>query len=113
MHAREWSCDRTVAGRGSHPGLVYHNFTTLPVVLLEVHELAVMIKQNSTVRCSYLLAFRIYYSTLWGPLCCTRGQLPGLVPKVPGGPAIAGPCVEMSKAMFFNQWYTIILPLSL
>ena len=30
MHAREWSCDRTVAGRESLPGLVYHTFTPFP-----------------------------------------------------------------------------------
>ena len=28
----------------------------------------------------------------------TGGQLPELVPRVPGGPAIIGPCVKMSKA---------------
>ena len=31
MHAREWSCDRTMAGMGSHPGLVYQPFTALTV----------------------------------------------------------------------------------
>ena len=57
--------DRSVAGRGSHPGLVYHTFTpfsvgvtegSIYIVLLEVNALAIMIKQNSLVRCSYLLA---------------------------------------------------------
>ena len=116
MQAREWSCNRTVEGRGSHPGLVYHTFTPLPVglprglyiVLLEVHALAIMIKQNSLVRCSYLLA--IQDILLW-PLGttlllfqeCKGGQLPGPVPKVPGEPAIAGPCVKGSKSTF-TQW---------
>ena len=35
MHAREWSCDRTVAGRGSLPGLVYHTFTPFPMGVTE------------------------------------------------------------------------------
>ena len=35
MHAKEWSCDRTVAGRGSLPGLVYHTFIPLPMGVTE------------------------------------------------------------------------------
>ena len=35
MHAREWSYDRTVAGRASLPGLVYHMFTPFPMGVTE------------------------------------------------------------------------------
>ena len=35
MHAREWFCDRTVTGRGSLAGLVYHTFTPLPMGITE------------------------------------------------------------------------------
>ena len=35
MHARQWSCDRTVAGRGSLPSLVYHDLTPILVGVTE------------------------------------------------------------------------------
>ena len=110
MHARKWSYDRTVAGRGSHPGLTIPLYLSpwellrgLYIVLLEVHALAIMKKQNSPVRCSYLLAIQdILLWSLNATLLLfqeyTRGQLSGLVPKVPEEPAIIEPCVKRSKA---------------
>ena len=83
MHAREWSCDRTVAGRGSLPGLVYHTFTPLlwgllrglyNIVLLEVHSLAIMIKQNSPVRCSYFLTIQDITVTFGGHSAVISGR---------------------------------------
>ena len=76
--------------------------------LLEVHALAIRIKQKSPVRCSYLLAIQV---TLLWTLAATQRlfneytgrQLLGLVPTARGEPAVVGPCFGRSSAMSI-QW---------
>ena len=76
--------------------------------LWEVHALAIKIDQNIPVRCSYLPdVLGILLWSLGATLLLfqeyTGGQLPGLYLKMPEGPAIPGPCVEMSRAMSTQQ----------
>ena len=105
MHAREWSCDRTVVGRGSLLGLVYHTFTPFPMGVTEGSIYSATggacTGHNDKTKLPgkmLLLSGRSRYSTVtfgshtpWLFQEYTGGQLPGLVPKLPGEPAIIDP----------------------
>ena len=116
MHAREWSYDRTVAGRGSLPSPVYHTFTPFPVGVTEgsIYSATGGARTGHNDKTKLpgkmlLPSGRSGYTTVtFGGHSAvipeyTGGQLPGLVPKVPGEPAVIGPCVETSMATS-TQW---------
>ena len=73
--------------------------------LQEVHALAIKIKQNFPVKCSYrpdvlgTLPWSLGATVLLFQEH-TGDQLLSLLPKVPDGPAIDSPCVKVSRAMY-------------
>ena len=105
-----------MAGRGSHPGLVHHTFAPLPVGGTEgsMHSTTggTCTGHNDKTKLPnkmLLPSGHLGYTTMIfrghsaiNPVY-TGGQPPGLVPKVPGGPAITGPHVKTSKATSTEQ----------